>query len=212
MFPGNLQGRHARETGEKGAALVHVQDGRVVDVEHRALDVVRWERLLVDAEHARDGGDVVALVRDGIESLLQDAGDRLLCVRVQVAGASAAHQDLCGDAERWENAIRAAATDLGGAWIEKVRFGTAPRVDGSLLADRDDAIGQLARAFLTLEESDEALEALMSEVKDLEKKLPAEARRGDDGLRLRDPAFLRSVLHDVERLVLGRLLARGGTE
>ena len=47
-FPGNLQGRHARETGGKGASLVSVDHGRVVDVVHHDLDVVRWARVEVD--------------------------------------------------------------------------------------------------------------------------------------------------------------------
>jgi DNA repair protein SbcD/Mre11 len=41
VFPGNLQGRHAREIGPKGATVVTVRDGRMADVEARALDVVR---------------------------------------------------------------------------------------------------------------------------------------------------------------------------
>ncbi len=39
--PATLQGRHARETGEKGALLVAVDEGRITSVEHRPLDVVR---------------------------------------------------------------------------------------------------------------------------------------------------------------------------
>ena len=35
VFPGNTQGRHARETGAKGCSLVTVADGAVVSVEHR---------------------------------------------------------------------------------------------------------------------------------------------------------------------------------
>ena len=34
VFPGNLQGRHVRETGAKGATLVTVEDRRVVSVDH----------------------------------------------------------------------------------------------------------------------------------------------------------------------------------
>ena len=32
VFPGNIQGRHIRETGAKGATLVTVEDGRITDV------------------------------------------------------------------------------------------------------------------------------------------------------------------------------------
>jgi exonuclease SbcD len=42
VFPGNIQGRHVRETGPKGCTVVTVRDGRVLSVEHRDLNVLRW--------------------------------------------------------------------------------------------------------------------------------------------------------------------------
>jgi len=42
VYPGNLQGRSVRETGPKGAVVVHVEDGRIARAEHHALDEVRW--------------------------------------------------------------------------------------------------------------------------------------------------------------------------
>ena len=54
VFPCNLQGRHINEAGAKGASLVTVRDNRVVAVEHRTLDVVRWQRIVVDCSGAAD--------------------------------------------------------------------------------------------------------------------------------------------------------------
>ena len=47
VYPGNLQGRSfkASETGAKGALLVEVAEGRVVETEFRALDRVRFARI-----------------------------------------------------------------------------------------------------------------------------------------------------------------------
>ena len=53
VYSGNLQGRHSREDGAKGAVLVNVDDGAVTSLEHRALDVVRWEVVRADiSSHA----------------------------------------------------------------------------------------------------------------------------------------------------------------
>ena len=52
VFPGNLQGRHVREAGPKGACLVTVDVGPVVEVEALMFDVVRWAVLDV----GRGGG------------------------------------------------------------------------------------------------------------------------------------------------------------
>ncbi|MCE7979539.1 MAG: DNA repair exonuclease, partial [Nitrospira sp. NTP1] len=49
LFPGNLQGRHAKETGAKGCELVTVEAGRV-ESEFVALDVVRWNQLIVSLD------------------------------------------------------------------------------------------------------------------------------------------------------------------
>ncbi len=48
VFPGNIQGRHIRETGAKGATLVTVEDGRITDVQDYELDVLRWAICQVD--------------------------------------------------------------------------------------------------------------------------------------------------------------------
>lgn len=45
VFPGNLQGRHARETGPKGATLIEVADGQVTSVRPLHLDVIHRNAL-----------------------------------------------------------------------------------------------------------------------------------------------------------------------
>src|SRR6478609_9326773 len=91
VFPGNLQGRHARETGPKGATLVTVHDDAVADVDHRALDVARWEVVHVDASRASDALEVVDLAREALEAQARDLGDRVLAARLVVRGRSRAN-------------------------------------------------------------------------------------------------------------------------
>ncbi|HVJ18852.1 MAG TPA: DNA repair exonuclease, partial [Polyangiaceae bacterium] len=118
VFPGNLQGRHARETGPKGATLVSAPGGRIAEVEHRALDEVRWAYARVDAALAASADDVVDLVREELLREIEAADGRLLCARVAVGGATAAHGALRVDSERWETEIRNQASDVarGAGW------------------------------------------------------------------------------------------------
>ncbi len=210
VFPGNLQGRHARETGDKGATLVTVEDGRVAAAEHRALDVVRWQVIELDASGAESGDDVVDLTRGALEAAVAEADGRLVAARIVVAGECSAHRTLQGEPERWESQLRAAATDLGAgaAWIEKVRFATTAPVDLAELRARDDALGQLARSLAELRADDAALASLAAELADLDKKLPREAKEGPDGIRLDDPALLGELVDEVERMLLPRLLSK----
>ena len=74
------------------------------------------------------------------------------------------------------------------------------------LEERDDAIGQLTRSLRSLRDDEAGLSSLLREFASLRNKLPAEARDGDDAIRLDDPAFLREALDDVEHTLISRLL------
>jgi hypothetical protein len=54
------------------------------------------------------------------------------------------------------------------------------------------------------------LAKLLGEFTSLKNRLPPEAREGEDGIRLDDPAYLRTALEDVEQLLLARLLSKAG--
>ncbi|KYF62554.1 metallophosphoesterase [Sorangium cellulosum] len=209
-FPGNLQGRHARETGEKGALLVTTDEGRITSVEHRALDVVRWCACEVDLSPAASADDIVDFTREQLEQRLAEADGRTLAARVILCGATPAHAALRADFERWTGQIRAIANDLGGGlWIERVLSRTLAPLEVGALEERDDAIGQLTRSLRALREDEASLSSLLREFSSLKNKLPAEAREGDDAIRLDDPAFLREALDDVEHTLISRLLGAG---
>jgi DNA repair exonuclease SbcCD nuclease subunit len=209
VFPGNLQGRHIRETGAKGATLVSVEAGRVAQVEPVALDVVRWELCQVDAGRSDAPDDVVECVRGELEQALARAEGRLVAARIVVTGTTRAHGALLRDAERWLNEIRATALDLGSGslWLEQVRLETRSALELDALLSHDDAASDLARAFLELRTRDNALAEFAHEFSDLRQKLPLELRRSVGGFDLDDPATLRALVDDVEQLVLPRLLS-----
>ncbi len=66
VFPGNLQGRHAREVGPKGCTLVTVEHGDVASVAERHLDVLRWARCRVDVDGVTSTGDLLDRVSRGL--------------------------------------------------------------------------------------------------------------------------------------------------
>lgn len=208
VFPGNLQGRHARETGPKGASLVTVEDGAVREVEHRALDVVRWEQLSVDASAASDPLDVVDLVRAKLVSAAATAEERVLAARVVVSGSTKANGGIRRDVDRFVNELRAAANDgLGdGVWLEKVKVETRSVFDADRVRSEPNAVGHLARRLAAIKSDPKELEELASIFAELDKKLPAELREGEGALSLIDPAVLRSFVEDVEETLVPRLL------
>jgi DNA repair exonuclease SbcCD nuclease subunit len=207
VFPGNLQGRHARETGEKGATLVGVEGGRVVSVEHRTLDVVRWAHCTVDASGASDASDVLDAVRAALEEATEAAAGRTLAARITVRGATAAHGALHADEERLVAEVRLLANDLGAdAWVERLLLRTRDMADAALLAEQADVISELRRSIGALRADPAALASLGEALADLRVKLPPALREGDDALGLDDPTALAAALDEVESMLLPRLL------
>ncbi len=133
VFPGNLQGRHIREEGSKGASLVRVEQGRVASVTHHALDVLRWQQVRVDVTGATDLQGVAGRVALLLDAAVMEAEGRLLVVRIILEGVSSAHGALSSNPQRTLAHIRAAATEVAGAellWIEDVRtHSTPPQAD-----------------------------------------------------------------------------------
>ncbi|HEV2635103.1 MAG TPA: DNA repair exonuclease [Actinocrinis sp.] len=130
VFPGNLQGRYATETGPKGATLITVDDARlrVLSVEHHTLDTVRWEHLEIDAREVGAVNELDELVRNAMLDARSSAGDdRLLAVRISVVGPSAVHEDLWRNRAQFTAEMRGLANDEFSqrVWVEKVRPATS---------------------------------------------------------------------------------------
>jgi hypothetical protein len=87
-FSGNLQGRHPRETGPKGALDVVLTPRGEAQVSFLPLDVARWERLEVDVTDAADYAEVLAAVEAVVARASTEAGDRPLVAKVRLVGSS----------------------------------------------------------------------------------------------------------------------------
>lgn len=100
VFCGNLQGRHIRETGAKGASLVTVEDGQVTEITPLHVDCVRWIHLPVAVEQCRAVVDVVDRIRQAIEEGVErDAQGRLLACRIELTGRTGLHAELLASAD-----------------------------------------------------------------------------------------------------------------
>jgi len=207
VFPGNLQGRNAREVGPKGATLVHVEDGAVASVHEHPLDVVRWVDCAIDASDAVSGDDVVDRVRRALESECASVGDRWLAARLRIVGASAADAPLRASREHWRQQLR--ATSLGVAapvWIEKILIETRPQSDPSALLQHDDPIADLLRSLRSAVTDTDLRTELVASLAPLASKLPQEYRDLPEAIDLESAAALDALLEALELELLPRLL------
>jgi len=209
VFPGNIQGRHIRETGPKGCTLVTVESGEIVEVEHRDLDVMQWSLCELEVSTSETIDEVYEQVREGLQSALDVAEGRPVAVRLVLQGACSVHSALHADREHWVQEYRALATGLGGAgiWLEKVALKTTQPVTVDEVLGRDDALGGLLRAVRDMELDTSALDELANEVSMLRQKLPAEMLGGDDAYDPTDPEVIKDTLEDIKELLVHRLLS-----
>lgn len=211
VFPGNIQGRHIRESGPKGCTLVTVENGEIAEVEHRDLDVMRWSLCELDVSASKTVDDIYEQVREGLQLALDSAEGRPVAVRMVLQGACAVHSTLHSDRERWIQEYRALATGLGGAgiWLENVSIKTRPSVSIEEVLESDDALSGLLRAIRDMELDASALGNLTDEISTLRQKLPAELLGGDDPYDPTNPEVLNEALQDIKELLVNRLLTTG---
>jgi DNA repair protein SbcD/Mre11 len=179
VFPGNLQGRHIREVGPKGASLVTVEDREVTGVSRVFTDVVRWTSLPVAVEACSGMNDVTDRIREAVEeAVASEADGRLLACRIVLSGRSEIHEKLIVSTDHLHAEARGAALALGEgvAWVERVVVGTQPMLDPESLRNREDAFGELERILETAGTDTDLLELFEADIGELTRKLPHELR------------------------------------
>jgi exonuclease SbcD len=203
VFPGNLQGRHIRESGPKGASLVTVRDGRVATVAHRPLDVLRWCPLSVSLAGETDFDGAMARIGQALLELRREAEDRPVAARVRLFGATPLHGELLGDGERVRQAVIAESRQCGAddtIWIEAVVVDTLAPADLATLFERPDVIGRLGAVLDEL---------IREQGADLLGEYPERLRQRMSGIELAAEHPLReggvALLQKARDLVLARL-------
>ncbi len=200
VFPGNIQGRHIRETGGKGCMLVSVEDAEVVDAEFRTLDVLRWYHLNFEM-HGWNEDDFMAAFASRLVDILDDADGRIAAVRTTISTDGGIHGAFLKDPNRWRNELRAAAIDAGRGeiWLEKIVFTHGTDQSGLHAGLPDDLLRAMGQ---TAEDEAEFLQSGRAALKKLFEKLPPEITSGEDALSPDDERWLDQILREgMERLI-----------
>lgn len=134
VYPGNLQGRHIREIGERGAVLVTADETGIQSVERLCVDMLRWYVVDVDASVAATLQEVASLAGRAIEQLIFEVTVPMhLALRVRIIGKTTTHGELFGLETQLREEILGQVASQGAdrIWVEKVKIETESSV-GSL--------------------------------------------------------------------------------
>ena len=177
VFPGNLQGRHIRETGPRGAVLVTADDSNIQAVERLFVDVLRWSNLEVNVTECCSLPEVVAAIGKALEVIVENSPSTIpSAVRVTVTGKTSVHGDLFGLESQLRAEVLALAVAMGNErlWIEKVKVSTSAADDGETLKARSDALSELQDLLVAAESDSAFLSALQTDLLGLVNKAPLE--------------------------------------
>jgi len=113
------------------------------------------------------------------------------------------------DPERCIAEIRSLATERGGdrIWIERVEIDTAPFHNVTM---PDGPYEELQEIIAQLGSDPTSMSAVVDELAELKRKLPAELTQDPEGPRLSDARWLQSLLSQVQPLLMD-LLTKSAT-
>lgn len=200
IYPGNLQGRHMRETGPKGCYIVEGEKGSL-KARFCELDVVRWFECTLDVAEHDDASGAIAAAVAYIESLPQ-VPERMNAIRLTLTGATSAHGELVRERALLEEQLRDRVAPE--SWLVALRLDTIPSVDLNDLRAQDDWQGALFRGIDALKAAPQDDTGIASAVKALRAKLPPQVVK-DYQLDLEDPEVLRAALVAAEQLLLAEI-------
>lgn len=211
LFPGNVQGRHIKETGAKGATLVTVEDGRIIAVEERALDVLRWVICQVDLSECETIDSVYDSIRKAFEQKLDSADGKILALRLVLSGRCAIHAQLFNRMAQWAEEFRGIAAGLGDIWLEKIAYRTSRKVSLKDITIENTPIAGLMQSIDNLELDSDSLFELVPELAVLKSKLPPCIQSFDEPFLDTSSDKIAELRTEVQELLIARLLQHEGT-
>ncbi len=186
VYPGNIQGRHVNESGEKGCMLVSVT-GDSVDTEFVPTQEVVWK----DVEADITGRNTI---RELVDSVRSEATGKDI-VSLTITGKGPLNAVVRNDPETVAEAISRAT----GAVVNIKRLICAPEIDIERERDSGTLLSEVIRVSDSVQEmtDEEILDLLCSEkhFSDVRQYLQYYANKG----------LLRDLVREAEMSVLGRL-------
>ena len=192
VFPGNLQGRHANETGDKGATLLTIDDGTISNVEHISFDVVRWDQILIDLSGCNEYDQALDRINEALNARVAAADGRTLAARLTLTGATNVHRVLAGNLERTKAECLLIAEQSGAdVWLERVVVET--REPEVATGPDADAVAELLRTIGEIRADPEEMAALKGVLSQALNRMPAKVRELG-GLKDFDDSVLGQIL------------------
>jgi DNA repair exonuclease SbcCD nuclease subunit len=202
VYPGNPQGRHVNEPGERGCVLVEVEDGRTRR-RFVPVDRVRWHRLEVPLSGLSALDALVAAVTEQVDASCSDELEGH-AVRLTLTGRGPLHRELSRpealgqlEAELREQLARRHPPVL----VESLRDASRPELELETVRLSGGFSGTLLAEAEALVKDPEALAALWAEDAELRALSQRLRRLGVEALEAPRPEWVeQAAVRGVEQL------------
>jgi DNA repair protein SbcD/Mre11 len=172
LYPGNPQGRHIREPGERGCYLVEVDGNGEETLTFLPTASFFWREWIVELRDEESEGELLDRIVKDLVNLTEreNQGSRQWIVRVQIRGRGALHNALQESEfiRQFQDSLQT-MLELGNVpvWIESVQTATHPLLDIDALRMQPNFIGDFLSVRQQLEADPGGLQVMREALRDL---------------------------------------------
>lgn len=204
VYPGNIQGRSVRETGERGCYLVRVDHNFVIDLEFLPTDVVRWfgpDDASLDVKNIDSFDLLLTELTEVRERLRSKADGRASIARIRLVGRSELHAQLLSlEVDRdLLGPLREDECDRpDSVWTESIQIATQPVIDIEQRRTVDDFVGDflsIAHELRSNKNHDAVREMLLARTESQKVASAIDEFSDDELLEILDEAQLLGLDH-----------------
>lgn len=209
VYPGNTQGLHINETGEKGCSLVNVSNNKIEKTTFLPAHEIQWVSLCgdnaVDISDLETDDDLYNAVYAAVDSVEKETKGRSCIIRMELKGRGRIHSSLIRESYLSDmvEALRnehAAASPF--KWVERIENHTKAYIDRDERKKGEDFVAELIRMCDDIRQSPDLLSQASHESLDelfqKESSLP-------DRIQFPDDQEIDSIIDDAESLLLDLL-------
>ena len=208
IFPGNIQGRHIRETGAKGCYIVTFNDNREAKLEFKSLDVFRWEAITVNLDGIEEESEFEGKLAETVESRNLPFNEIPHGIRIILKGNTSLHSWLICSQNRISENIQGIFDGIsaGNLFLEQIKVETSnegPALKNEALGD--DALSILNQAIDNLKNNSEELKTILTKthLDNLNRAIPGDWKAKDDinAIQPIDPKWFKEIIEGLVPLI-----------
>ncbi|MDO9537653.1 MAG: DNA repair exonuclease [Thermoplasmata archaeon] len=204
VYPGNIQGRHIRENGEKGVFLIEVDDSHNTTIHFQSTENIIWDTREISIDKCKTFQELRKEINTFITELRSKSDGKPAICRIYLTGRGSLNKDLMkqSNVDDLVTDIRECEkTESPFVWIEDIKIQTSSPIDREKLKESEDFIGQLVRMYDTLYENDAERQEIIDAV-----QLLFESPRGKKHLPMPTGEELLELIKKAEYLTYDKLL------